>query len=118
MKKVLYLVPVLFCLAFIHERNPNEMLLPAKLDYQWGFINKEVEWAIEPQFEDAYHFTEGLAAVKKYGRWGYINGKGEWVVEPKFDKAKPFSENLACAVENGKWGYLDHKGDWHFGRHG
>ncbi|GEM_PF-983440 len=114
MKRLLYLLPVIVCLSFIQEKSTDEYLLPAKTEYQWGFVNKEGKWVIDPQFEDAYHFTEGTAAVKKYGKWGYINSNGGWVINPKFDKAKPFSEGLACAVEDGKWGFIDHNGNWHF----
>lgn len=38
----------------------------------WGFIDTSAEWVIQPQFEDARLFSNGLAAVKKDNLWGYI----------------------------------------------
>ncbi len=105
---------VAISLSFVQMRSKDEMLLPAKEGYQWGFVDQTGSWVIAPQFDEAYHFTEGKAAVKKHGSWGYIDHDGNWVIEPKFDKAKPFSEGLACAVKEGKWGYINHRGEWHF----
>lgn len=39
---------------------------------QWGFIDGRGDWVIQPQFDDAYPFHEGLAAVKADNQWGYI----------------------------------------------
>ena len=33
------------------------------IDNMWGYINKSGRMVIEPQFRDAYPFTEGLATV-------------------------------------------------------
>jgi len=76
--------------------------------------------AIEPQFDDALAFSEGLAAVRvgdaDTGRWGYIDTQGRWVIEPQFAYASYFSEGLAAvAVDDyfeGKLGYIDRTGKW------
>ena len=33
----------------------------------------EVEYVVEPQFDDAGDFSEGLARVKIGNKWGYIS---------------------------------------------
>ena len=42
------------------------------LDGRWGFITREGEWHISPQFEHAHHFSEGLAAVAVADRLGLV----------------------------------------------
>ena len=55
-----------------------------------------LELTIKPQFEDAFNFTEGLAAVKinanGLSKWGFINKKGILVIKPIFDSVLPFHE--------------------------
>ena len=39
---------------------------------------------VQPQYEDAWSYRDGYAAVKKDGKWGYINSQaGKLVIEPK-----------------------------------
>lgn len=56
---------------------------------------------IEPQYEDADYFSEGLAAVKKNGKWGYIDETGKTVIPFEYDYAFPFSEDLAVVLIQG-----------------
>lgn len=34
-------------------------------------------FVIDPQFEDAWPFSEGLALVEVGGKWGYVDKRGE-----------------------------------------
>jgi len=52
---------------------------------QWGFIDKTGTMVIQPQFEDAHQFSEGLAGVKKEGMWGFMDPKGTIVIRPHYD---------------------------------
>lgn len=92
----------------------SEYLMPAKKYGKWGFINKQGEWIILNKYEEAYYFSEGMAAVKFYGNWGYIDRNGEWAIQPEYRDAKPFKEGLACVMQNNKWGYINKKGEWRF----
>lgn len=74
---------------------------------KYGYINKRGEMVINPQFDDAGHFSEGLAGVEVDGKWGYINKSGDYVVPPQFDWANPFSEGLAKLKVGDKWGYIN-----------
>ncbi len=77
---------------------------------KFGFMNKEGRIIIEPQFENAANFSEGLARVsirqnhREY--LGFINTAGEYVIEPKFDIdsdflrcSNDFSEGLASLLD-------------------
>jgi hypothetical protein len=75
---------------------------------------------IQPQFESAGPFSEGLAAVqmgkKEDGKWGYIDKSGRFVIDPQFDYAEGFSEGLAAVrsgdEKTGKWGFIDKSGKY------
>ena len=43
---------------------------------RWGFVNPFGQIIIEPQYDLAYGFSEGFAAVKSCGKWGFINKEG------------------------------------------
>jgi len=92
----------------------DQYLLPAKKYGKWGFINKSGDWIIDNQYEEAYYFSEGLAAVRHFGNWGFIDRHGEWVIQPEYRDAKPFREGLACVMKNYEWGYINKRGEWHF----
>ena len=62
-----------------------------KIGDKWGYVNQVGKIVIEPQFDDAYNFSKGLAAIKISDKWGYINHKGEIVIKPQFDDARSFS---------------------------
>jgi hypothetical protein len=75
---------------------------------------------IQPQFESAGPFSEGLAAVQtgktEDGKWGYIDKSGKFVIDPQFDYAEGFSEGLAAVRsgddKSGKWGFIDRSGKY------
>jgi hypothetical protein len=62
---------------------------------RYGFIDREGNQVIEPRFEFADDFSEGLALVKVEGKYGFIDASGEFVIEPVYSNALGFSEGLA-----------------------
>ena len=48
---------------------------------------------VEPTYEQAYGFSEEMAAVKLNGKWGFINAKGTIVVPCKYDEVKAGFKN-------------------------
>jgi hypothetical protein len=89
-------------------------LLPIEVKGKWGYTDKTGKLVIEPQFEDADNFSEGLAPVKVHSeettwcppdasgsrsgftmKWGYIDKAGKLVIPAQFESAAPFSETLA-----------------------
>src|ERR1039457_6278437 len=51
-------------------------LYPVVVNDRWGFVNKSGEAVINPQFDKADVFAEGLAAVG-LGRGGCVGASGE-----------------------------------------
>lgn len=70
---------------------------------QWGYINQEGEWIIQPSFEAASLFHEGIASVKQDGKWGFVNRKGEWVIQPEFELTSHFEHGFAKAKKGSHW---------------
>ncbi len=59
--------------GYLHAGTFKEGLAFAKhSNGLYGFINKQGEWVIPPQFEEARSFSDGMAAVKVNGKWGFI----------------------------------------------
>ena len=54
----------------------------------WGYISVDGEIVIEPTYEQAYGFSDGMAAVKLNGKWGFINSEGIIVVPCEYDKVE------------------------------
>ena len=67
-------------------------------DGKWGFIDKEGTQVIEPSYDEAKSFSNGLAAVKKGDKWGFINTSGTLVIDYQFDLADYFTEDGICFV--------------------
>ena len=79
----------------------------------WGYLDRSGAWVLEPKFEKASPFSDGLALVcsKSNGLFGFINRSGAWVIEPQYDQAADkFSEGLARVEVNGKYGFIDKNG--------
>src|SRR5579862_394911 len=58
-------------------------LFPVDVKGKWGYIDEKGKIVIEPTFESAANFTEGLAAVKANGKYGYIDRTGKFVIQPE-----------------------------------
>lgn len=84
--------------------------------HKFGYIDKTGRTAIQPRFDRAEDFSEGLAAVQVGEQWGFINRSGRVVIRPHFDLACPFIEGVAGVrvVVDGKfkWGYVNRRGWW------
>src|SRR5690606_9360155 len=77
-----------------------------------GLINKKGDWVIEPKFDKARAFVNGLAPVFVDGAWGYINTSGTLVVQPTYTDADVFSKDgLAPVKVDKEWGFINTKGE-------
>ncbi len=81
------------------------------LNGKWGYIDKHGNYKINPQYDLAFEFHEGLALIMTYelvselhkdgvsyygaSKYGYIDKNGKIVIDVKYDDASNFSEGLA-----------------------
>lgn len=78
-----------------------------RINDKWGFIDKDGNIVIEPQYEAARSFSNGFAAVQYAGKWGFIDQEGKMVIEPTFDNAKDFNSNgCVFVLEYENWKLL------------
>src|SRR3990172_9166167 len=93
-------------------------LFPIRVDGKWGYIDRQGRVVVEPQFDEAYPFSEGLGRIgvdqKTAGKFGFVDATGAIVIEPQFGWANSFSEGVALArlEPGGKNGYIDKTGHW------
>jgi hypothetical protein len=84
--------------------------VPGGTKSRLGFIDKTGKFAIEPRFEEAEDFSEGLAVVVAGEKHGYLDRTGRIVIEPQFAKARNFSEGFAAVRSDEHWSYVDKHG--------
>jgi hypothetical protein len=75
-------------------------------DGKWGYADG-VNVVVPPQFDDAFPFSEGLAAVREGGSWHFIDENGTRAIDRDFDEVKSFAEGLSAVKVGGLWGYID-----------
>ena len=79
----------------------------------WGFVDKEGNIIIEPNFQEVRSFSEGLCMVRNENdECGFINKSGELVIDYLFHHAKDFKDGKAVAFQDGKAGVINTKGEY------
>jgi WG repeat protein len=81
-------------------------------DGKFGFMDRSGRIVVEPKYQYAVGFHEGLAAVRENGLFGFINESGEMVIPPQFRSAfsSVFVDGLAAVAPQNVWGYIDRAG--------
>ncbi|OXB17865.1 WG repeat-containing protein [Flavobacterium reichenbachii] len=85
--------------------------VPGEGQTKYGFIDKNGTIKIEPIYENAYPFKDGLAAVQKDGKWGYIDTSGKTVINFKYKRISFFREGLASVALDEEYGFINQKGE-------
>jgi hypothetical protein len=76
-----------------------------------GWIDKNGQFRIQPEYTDTRNFTHKLAAVQKANKWGFIDVTGKLIIPIKFEEVKDFGDvGLAPYREGNVWGFIDVKG--------
>ena len=74
---------------------PDPLPVPVVQQNKWGYINKAGEIIINPQFDGAGEFSEGVAGITISGKMGYIDKTGKIIINPQFESAGEFIDGLA-----------------------
>ena len=85
------------------DSSNTKLLTPAKSNEgKWGYKDETGAYRIQPQFDAAMRFSEGLAAVALHKKVGYIDTTGTMVISPQFVDGEPFQGGLALVYTT--WG--------------
>lgn len=95
-------------------RSPNDPSSSYTVSKRYGYIDKAGKMVIQPRFESAGPFVEGLANVHDCYKAGFIDKTGRLAISTQYQYASPYSGGLAL-VEIGanggmRKGYLDRAG--------
>ncbi len=82
-----------------------EGLAPVKINSKYGYINDNYDVVIQPQFDKAYSFYDGMAIVTKGNKEAVIDKTGK-VIFITFGKIR-YSEGVAVVSSGTKFGYID-----------
>ena len=96
--------------AGLPSESPVTSLHPIKIDDKYGYIDQTGRVIIQPQFDNAWNFSEGMAVINIGNKYGYIDTMGELLIPPQFDFTFSFSEGLAVVKMDDKCGYIDKSG--------
>lgn len=86
-------------------------LFPFERCGRWGFRNMAGDTVVAPLWDEAFDFSDGVAAVRLADKYHYIDCSGKTVINgSEWECVKSFSEGYAAVKKDGHWGYIDHGG--------
>lgn len=103
---------------YIEFSKENNSIAPFHQNDKWGYMNLLTDESIPAQFDCAWPFSEGIAAVIKDKKLMFINPKGEIVINKELGK---MPEEADCRFMNGYCianstegltGLIDKHGNW------
>ena len=115
MKKIILLPFLILVLSSCIDLGKDKVeLIPVYSGEKFEYIDREGKIQINPQFEYASVYHDGLALVKMSGdntKYGYISEEGKFVISAKYKEATVFSDEIAWVVQkNGCPTAIDTKG--------
>jgi len=91
--------------------NFAKQLYPFPKDGKWGYINSSGRTVIQPIYESASFFIDGLAKISQLNDrneylYGFINKNGGTVIPPKFISVSDFKGGIARVKIKNQFSYL------------
>ena len=77
----------------------------------WGYIDKAGDIAIQPEYDMAFDFGDGIARIQQDDLFGYIDPRGKVIIDPQYTEASDFHEELAAIHDEGHTGYINRDGE-------
>lgn len=89
----------------------HDVLLPFFQSGMFGFMDSVGRVIVDPVYESAFCFSDGLARVRLNGSYGFVNAKGTLVISNQHATATDFSDGFAVVSDNGSMGVIDKRGN-------
>lgn len=89
-----------------YKYDENYKQIAVEQSFKYGFIDESGKFVINPMYEEAKTFSEGLAAVceglgcyyskrdTSQKQWGFIDKQGKMIITPQFDDATNSTKDL------------------------
>ncbi len=77
-----------------------------------GYINREGNTIIAPQFDWVGRFLSGRAVVTRAGKYGAIDATGRFIIAPVYDSMSRFDRGQAQVLVGERLGVIDQDGQW------
>jgi len=87
----------------------SQELIPYRKGDQWGFCKKDKTIIIQPEYDNAWPFENGLAKVEKDGRQGFINKRNKIVIPFIYESCSQ-KGGFIIVYKESKFGVIDLKG--------
>lgn len=115
MKKVIptvfaAMVALMFLSAFQLNGDKGNPLFIIYANGKFGYMDKKGNVVVQPKYDNAYEFSDGLAMVVIDDTYGFIDESGKEVVKIQYADASHFKEGMAAVKVDDLWGFIDKKG--------
>ena len=102
-----------FAQPFFFNDISGKTLAYVSVGGKYGYIDKDGNMVIEPQFDGADGFENGLARVLIDGKHGFIDKTGSLVIPARYDDAGSFGYKVGLAPVKfkGEWMMIDKSGN-------
>lgn len=122
MKKIIWILISLavvfmaFFLGFNKKNSSASILYPVQIAGKWGYIDIRGNIAVEPVYNMADDFYDGVGIIQTYDntegsiKYGAVDSSGKLVVKPEYDYISRFDGGVAGAVnmEKDTYGFVYH----------
>ena len=78
---------------------------------KWGYRDWKGNVVIQPAYDEAFSFSEGLAGIEIDSLIGYIDMTSAVVIPCEYDCGTSFKQGLAAVSKGDKTGYIDKEGN-------
>lgn len=96
---------------YLTSKQGDDYYVVQRKQLQYGFLNADGVPLTDLVYDDAYAFSDGMAAVCLKNKWGFINEEGELAIDTIYERVGSFSEGLAPIKHGRKWGFIDKNGN-------
>lgn len=80
-------------------------------DGKCGYMDKQGNTVISPEYDAASPFDQGIASVAKDGKWGAIDKSGKTIIPMEYDFVQIPSEGVCGVGQKNRQGYIDQSGN-------